>query len=69
MVNTSESLINVVMIDKPKVLTISTGHRLEPNWHEVKCRCCAISDHRRCTSGEQARPNPSLVFTRNAVSP
>ena len=69
-VNRCESLINVVITNKPKVLRVpKRNHRLGLKWQGVRCLRCRIADRNQSTPGEQARPNPFLVLTRNVISP
>ena len=47
MVNICESLINVVIEDKPKMLTSpARADRLEPKWQGVRHRCYPVTNRR-----------------------
>ena len=56
MVNISESLLNVVIANKPKVLT-----GLDQKRYVAKDRGYEISCRRRSATGEKARPTPFIA--------
>ena len=65
MVNTSESSINAVSENKPKI-----ADRLKPKWHRSEDLGLSFpqawTNH---TTGGQRAPHPSLLIMRNVVSP
>ena len=64
MVNICESLINVVTENKPKMLT---GLNQKVSGQVQVLPFLPVADVE--ATGEEARPNPSMVFMRNVVSP